>query len=189
MNTQDDLRHQAFLRIGGTDFPDHLDAYLKLWPSTERHMAGDLSKRIVQREYQDFFKQHRPPWPRYQAYIQYWDFADPDSSDDDDPPGVVCAEQPWELLLHRVLSASYMAERQARYLIDADYAPWWRLVVVADGRVYPECLAASTALHRYDSDFWRKRELPCERLFCNCRIQALTEHDASEFQSNKGRQA
>lgn len=72
----------------------------------------------------------------------------------------------------------YLSDRLSRYIANSDNRPYFKLVVIEDGNAYQDCLDEQKVIHRYDSPYWRTKQIPCARLFCRCRIQALTEKEA-----------
>lgn len=137
--------------------------------------------RLLEKECRRFFEENEPSWPRYDAYVAYYGETDPRLPVHEDGEEVEGADyrEAGELLAHRIVMVFYAEKCRLRYLENVDNRPLWQLAVIKDGRAYPECLKEASVIQRFDSAYWRQKKLPCERLFCRCRIQALTEEEAA----------
>ncbi|WP_186270308.1 hypothetical protein [Burkholderia gladioli] len=144
-------------------------------------LAAGSNQRALDRACIAFFEDKQPVWQRYDEYLAYWSEPDPRTPEFDDE-GIVSDgsfREAGELLAHRISLAYYMYQRRRRYLENVENRPYFRLVAVGDGRTYEDCLEEQKTIHRFDSAYWRSKQLPCRRLFCRCRIQALTEKEVA----------
>jgi hypothetical protein len=117
--------------------------------------------------------------------LAYWEKVCPTPpsrfADDDEDLGPDTREM-GKLLAHRILMAHLTAKRRLQYLGNIDHRPVWRLVPIADGRAYPQCLEESTQLHHCLSVYWKDKQIPCEQLDCRCDVTALTLNEAVQFE-------
>lgn len=186
MSTEGERLFEAtFLRVCGADFAQHIDALrLALLAPGWALVCGTLPRG--QREYNRlcaaFFERTRVRWPRYEAHLREWP-PEPVLDDDDEPIADPPADwrEMGELLAHRIVMAYHAETKRQRLLDNADDRPVWRLVAIEDGRTAQQCMQESRELHHCRSEFWQRRQLPCERLLCRCRITALTIKEAAQF--------
>lgn len=173
--TDEQLFERIFWQIFEDDFPLHREAFAKLLPAGLNAINGKVPQHF-DRVCSWFFSENTVAWPRYDAYLAYWNEADPriELEEDEDEPDDF-AMPPGKLLAHRIVMSFYAEQRRQYFLNNSEFAPYWKLVVIEDGRDYPECVQESKAAHRFDSAYWNKKKLPCERLYCRCRLTAWTE--------------
>lgn len=178
-----------FWQVCQEDFPGHTEALRPLLAAGLKLIEGDLHRgqRGYDAKCRDFFRATQAAWPRYEAHRAEWarlapapDVDDEELDDIDGSPLPNYAEM-GELLAHRIVMAYYREQRIRRYSGNVVDRPVWRLVAIEDGRTHPDCIAASRQVHHWQSEFWLARRGICPRLFCRCRIQALTIREAAEF--------
>lgn len=175
--TDDQLFERVFWRICEEDFLQHREAFSKLFQPGLNVVNGQPIRHF-DRLCSWFFSENKVDWPRYDAYLAYWNEADPriEPDDDEDVPDDY-AMPPGKLLAHRIVMAFYAERRQIKHLENIGDRPVWRLSVLEDGRSYPECVNESQVAQRFDSDYWKHKRLPCDRLYCRCQVNALTEKE------------
>jgi hypothetical protein len=144
-------------------------------------IAAGVERRSLERACTAFFEGTGVGWSRYDEYLAYWSLEDPRLPEYDGDELVTDPDfrQAGELLAHRITMSYYQSERLRRYIENSDNRPYFKLVVIQDGKAYPDCLDEQKVIHRYDSPYWQTKQLPCARLFCRCSIHALTEREAN----------
>lgn len=170
-----------FWRLCQPDFPQHTEQLRPLLAGLLGHLQGKVDERALRLRCRHFFEETGVRWPRYEAYLREWP-AEPQLDDDDEPiaePAADCREM-GELLMHRIVMAYYAQAKRLRLLDNATDRPVWRLVAIEDGRTPQQCIQESRELHHWRSEFWRRKQLPCERLFCRCGISACTVKEAAQ---------
>jgi hypothetical protein len=177
----------SFWQVCWNDFPHHRKEVSALIESGSQLADGRLAGgvRAFEKLCAGFFDQHSVPWLRYEHHLAYWEKVCPTPpsrfADDDEDLGPDTREM-GKLLAHRILMAHLTAKRRLQYLGNIDHRPVWRLVPIADGRAYPQCLEESTQLHHCLSVYWKDKQIPCEQLDCRCDVTALTLNEAVQFE-------
>lgn len=166
----DDIK-VVFWKIMLADFPGCEDASRPLERLCIRVFEnGD--QRSFESACMQFLEDAGRHWPRYDAYLAYWNCADPRIPEIED--GEIVADgdfrEAGELLAHRIVMAYYQQRQRCQFSAEADAFPYWRLRVIKDGRTPPECVAEAAVAHDWRDRYWREKQLPCARLFCRCSI-------------------
>lgn len=177
---------RVFWQICEEDFPAQREQFKALYlPGLD--VVNGKSIRPLNKACDGFFTATKAGWPRYDAYLAYWNEADPriEPDEDEEEPDDY-AMPPGELLAHRIVMGFYAERTRLRYLENTDDRPFWRLSVLDDGRAYQDCFQEATPVQRFDSAYWQQKKLPCERLFCRCDMQALTEAEAVACSGSTG---
>lgn len=125
------------------------------------------------------FLANAPGWPRYDEHLTNWQLPDPRLPEFEDGEEIISGSfrEAGELLAHRVIMTYYAQREFERYRANVDDRPYWRLVIVDDGRTRDQCKLEALVAHRHDAPYWKRKKLPCEQLFCRCGVTALMKPD------------
>lgn len=177
------VAEMMFWRVCRPDFPEHTDQLRRLLNGLLGHLQGQVDQRAFRLRCRHFFEETGVRWPRYDAWVR-GQGREPRYEYDEDADEGPDHREMGELLAHRLTMAVYAEEERRRLEDNIADRPVWRLVAIDDGRTPPQCMAEGRRLHHARSAYWRAKQLPCEQLFCRCRIAALTVRDASGFFSS-----
>lgn len=174
------LAEMVFWRVCKPDFPQQTAQLLRLLGGLLGHLQGQVDARAFRLRCRHFFEETGVRWPRYDAWVHEQGREPRYEYDEDADEGPDYREM-GELLAHRLVMAYNSETRRQRYLDNVADRPVWQLVAIEDGRTPAECLAEARSLHHCQSSYWRDKQLPCEKLFCRCRVMALTIQEAAAF--------
>lgn len=160
----------VFAELTGNDLPR--DRFLAACVHSR-----DGNSRLARKALYPLFATHDATWERYRSQRPQ------DAGDDDEESDVptYSMREMVELFEQRVTAMYYAKRRQRLFLEAADVAPYWALVAIDDGRTPEECVRLAGVVRRFDDPYWEAYPVPCESVFCRCRMRALTEIEVSKL--------
>jgi hypothetical protein len=120
------------------------------------------------------FLEQAGPWARYDAYLRDNQLPDPRVPVFDEHGKQVTLpnyKQAGELLAQRIVKAYVSEQQRLSYFYEGCVN--WRFIAIHDEQTPAQCLEAHGTEAHCASEFWKARQIPCERLNCRCRFAAV----------------
>lgn len=168
--------HQVFWDVCIQEFPDHIDLLQEAAGDFQLNESSLSDPRVMERFCRDLLIQTKAPWPRYARFLAHHSLLHllTPLLKGEPCPDVSEYFKPGFLLAHRTTMSFYGQRRISQFTENTDDRPYWMLT---KDDVCPGCLHDPTEPMLWSSDYWQRKQIPCECLGCRSSIRAFNRRD------------